>query len=309
LSWIGDKIEKNLGGMGIMSSKKLIYLLVLSFILISGCSSNQPALEQNQSIQLKSEQNVLTQKDKLIELLNRYDKDKLIFATYPNFEPFEYYDNETNKFMGFDIDLINAISEITKIDIEIESIPFGQLIKSVENQEVDAAISAMQITGERMAYVDFTDPYFIDGICIIIRKDQTSINNFENLSGKKVAILKSIYDNNPTKDLLSKINADGKEYSSINDICRNLDSGNLDALCEYYGFHSYYIQKNNLNFKIVNDSLKNKLHFGIAVSKQNKETLEILNQSLKALYESGQYQEIYTKWFGNDVQLGIPQQE
>lgn len=74
-----------------------------------------------------------------------------------DFAPFEYKEND--KFIGFDIDLMNYIAARIGYGVEFVDMSFDKLIPAVVNGEVDCAISAIAATDERESVVDFTRPY------------------------------------------------------------------------------------------------------------------------------------------------------
>ena len=84
-------------------------------------------------------------------------KEKITVGICADFKPFEYIEN--NEFKGFDIELINIISERTGYDIEFVNMDFDKLINSVSEGKVDCAISMITITEEREKHIDYSVPY------------------------------------------------------------------------------------------------------------------------------------------------------
>lgn len=81
----------------------------------------------------------------------------LIVGVSPDYEPFEYYNND--ELAGFDIDLIRLIANELGYEIEFKICDFDKLVSSVSNGDLDLAISAIAIIKEREPLVDFTDVY------------------------------------------------------------------------------------------------------------------------------------------------------
>ena len=69
------------------------------------------------------------------------EADKLTIGTSADFPPFEYID-ENGDFAGFDIDLINKMSEIMGVEIEIVDMPFDSLVASVQEGKIDMSVAA-----------------------------------------------------------------------------------------------------------------------------------------------------------------------
>jgi len=62
------------------------------------------------------------------------------------------------------------------------------MISSLQARRVDAAISGITITPERLKTISFSRPYFKAGLAIAVRKDNQDIKNFNSLKGKKIAV-------------------------------------------------------------------------------------------------------------------------
>ena len=88
-------------------------------------------------------------------------------TAYP---PFEYLDTESGRYEGFDMDLIREVGKRMDREIEIVSMGLDALIPALLAKSVDVAVSALTITPERAAKVDFTKPYYDAGLTIMTTK-------------------------------------------------------------------------------------------------------------------------------------------
>ena len=88
---------------------------------------------------------------------------KLILAT-GNYRPFEYHDEKTNKVIGYDIDVAEAIAKKIGVPLEVKEMQFTGLIPTLQNGQADLVIAAMYITPARKEVVDFADPYMDTGM-------------------------------------------------------------------------------------------------------------------------------------------------
>ena len=91
-------------------------------------------------------------------------------GTEPTFAPFGFVDKNTSQVVGFDIDIINAIGKAVGIEVVIESLQFDGLIPAVLSNSIDAAISGMTKNPQREQQVLFSDPYYVAGQDLMIRK-------------------------------------------------------------------------------------------------------------------------------------------
>lgn len=101
-------------------------------------------------------------------------KQKVIVASDTAYAPFEFQDENTGKYVGFDIDLIQAIAEVNNWDVEVRSMNFDGIIPALQTASVDLAISAMTITDKRKEQVNFSIPYYQSGQCVAVRAENNT---------------------------------------------------------------------------------------------------------------------------------------
>ena len=109
-------------------------------------------------------------------------------ATDPTFAPFEFQTGGGQQTQGFDIDLINAIGKSAGFQTQIQSSRFDGIIPALQTANVDAAISGMTITPERLKVVSFSRPYIKAGLAIAVQKDNKDITSLDSLKNKKIAV-------------------------------------------------------------------------------------------------------------------------
>ena len=101
------------------------------------------------------------------------------------FPPFEF--TKDDKYVGFDIDLADAIIKQMGSKMEFKSMGFDALIPAVQSGQIDLIAAGLNATPERAKQVAFSDPYFTqDGFVIIVNKDNDSIKDWADLEGKNI---------------------------------------------------------------------------------------------------------------------------
>jgi len=216
-------------------------------------------------------------------------------ATYP---PFESINPATGHPAGFDIDLMKEICKLNGWKPQFIATAFDGIIPSLTSRKYDAAISAMTITSQRAAVVDFSDPYYLAGQSIAVPLDNTTISGVGDLIGKKVGVQLGT-----TGEMMAK-KMEGLHVYSFDNIGAafiDMSNGNLDVVLNDFPTTKAYIKKLG-TAKIVGEILSTE-HYGIAVRKGERQLLENINKALKEIKHSGRFREIHVKWFG------IPQSE
>lgn len=71
--------------------------------------------------------------------------------------------------IGLEVDLANLIASGLRVDLKIVQMPFGDLLKALEDGKVDMVMSGMAITSKRTQRVSFVGPYMLSGKSVITR--------------------------------------------------------------------------------------------------------------------------------------------
>jgi len=211
------------------------------------------------------------------------------------FAPFEFQDDKSKEYAGFDVDLMKALAKQMNVEVKFENIGFDGLIPALDSNNIDVIASGMSIKEERKAKVTFSQPYFKSGLSILVKKSNTTIQSFNDLSGKKIAV----QIGSTSADAAKKIpNAQVREFNTPPDAFMELASGGVDAVINDLPVNQDYINHStNKDVKIVGDLLDAE-DYGLAVAKKNTELAKKIDDALTAIKQNGEYDKIHQKWFG-----------
>lgn len=211
------------------------------------------------------------------------------------FAPFEFQDEKTKEYVGFDMDLIKAIAKQMGAEVQVQGMGFDGLIPALEGGQIDASISAMTITPERAQKVNFSKPYYKSGLSVVVKADNNTIKGFKDLDGKRIAVQIGTTGADEAKKIKdSKI----REFNTAPEAFIELKAGGVDAVVNDLPVNEYYIaQAGGKDAKLVGEPLTSE-EYGIATSKKNTELADKINKALDELKKNGEYEKIYVKWFG-----------
>lgn len=216
----------------------------------------------------------------------------LTVATEPAFPPFEFQ-AQGGEVQGFDIDLMKAIAFSAGFNVKFQSLPFDGIIPSLQSATVDAAISAMTITKERLKTISFSRPYFKAGLAIAVRANNSNITNLDSLKNKAIAVQIGTTGAETAKTIPG---AKIRTFDSAPLALQELANGNVEAVVNDAPVTLYAINSGNLKgIKVVSQLLTEEF-YGIATAK-NSPHLANINKGLTKILENGKYAEIYQKWF------------
>jgi arginine/lysine/histidine/glutamine transport system substrate-binding and permease protein len=222
-------------------------------------------------------------------------------GTAPPFPPFEMR-NAQGQLEGFDIDLVNAISEQIGQDFAIETLAFEDIIPALQEGRLDLAISAIPVTRERSQAVDFSHPYVDAGLVIVVRQNEQAITSEDDLQGRALAVQLDTEGARRAIEILgSKISAFGTAEEAV----KALAAGQVDAVIHDKPVVLHAIARQNLtDLRLIDRPLTYQV-YGIALPQGSAHTA-VINEALEALVENGTYGQIYEKWFG-PAAVAMPQ--
>lgn len=121
-------------------------------------------------------------------------KGKLLIGVVPGDVPgMCFWNPKTNRVEGLEADLARLITKEllgNENHTEFVNVLGNERVNSLKENRVDLVISLFTITKERAAQVDFSDPYFIDKISLLVLKDGL-IKKLSDLKGKKIAVVET----------------------------------------------------------------------------------------------------------------------
>ena len=219
-------------------------------------------------------------------------KPVLKVGTSADFPPFEYQDEKTGAYLGFDIDLIQAVGAAADMEVQIVNTAWDGLIPGLLTGNYDCIVSAMTITDERLKAVAFSDPYFSAGQVIVTRANDTSIQTVEDLEGKKISVQIGTTGDLAASDIQG---ATVKRFNLAPDAIQEVRNGSVPA-CIIDLAVAAEIAKEYDDIKFGEPFTME--YYGIAMRKNNTDLIKKINRALASVKASGEYDKIYANWFG-----------
>lgn len=221
------------------------------------------------------------------------DPHTLVVTTEPNFPPFAYL-NSQGDLVGFDIDLMNAIAQRLDLQVRYAYIPFDGLLATLEAETADAAINSITITPARAQDVDFSRPYFVSGLALVVRADRRDIRSLDDLEGQKIAVQLGTTG----ADLAGQVpNTQLVTFASAEKALLDLVQGNVDAVIKDAPITQGIIDQIGLadEVRLLTPLLTAEL-YGIALPPTSGNQ-PFINQAINDLIADGTYRDLYIKWF------------
>jgi len=222
-------------------------------------------------------------------------------ATYP---PFESVDSG-GKFVGFDIDILNAICDDIKAKCSYVNQDFDGIIPALLAGKFDVIDSSISITPEREKTIDFTNKYYNTPAALIVGKDSTiKAATADDLAGKSVGVQSSTTHAAYAEKTFTK--SEIKYYPSLDQAKLDLASGRIDAINDDVVVLSDWLKTSDGACCKLAATIKpvpeiHGIGAGFGLRKEDGDLKALLNKGIADIRANGTYKKIQDKYFTFDV--------
>lgn len=216
-------------------------------------------------------------------------------GTYP---PFSFTDVK-GQLTGFEVDFARMLAQHIGVKADIRLTKWDGMLAALESRRIDVVINQVTITDVRKQKYDFSTPYTVSGIQVLVRKkDAISIRTQADLQGKKVGVgLGSNYE-----DWL-RANVPGVDIRSYDDDptkYQDLRIGRIDAIL-VDRLAALDLVKKTGDTLVLSGAPFSHQETGVALRKNHPELLAAINQAIASMRADGSLTQLSKKWFGADA--------
>lgn len=190
--------------------KKIILLLIFTIFIFCGCSKPQ--------------------KEPVVNTLDDITKrGEVIIGIKTDTYPFGFKD-KNGKYTGYDIDLANMIGqEIFQKKGKVKFVPVtaSDRMMKLFSEDVDMIVATMSVTPTRLQIMDFSDPYYIAGQAVLVKKG-SKIKGLRDLNGKKAIIVFGTSSESSLRAAVPRVSIIG--YKTYTEAVKALKQGKADAI-------------------------------------------------------------------------------
>jgi len=213
---------------------------------------------------------------------------------------------------GFEGELITKIFDMFGVKYKVNVLAFETSVQSVIMGSMDVVFGGMDITCERRQVLDHASPIFTDERAVVVRKgsDLAFVEAF--CCGAKVGTQGTASWWPWLKDIIDKNNLDVdlRGYENPQLAMKDLEAGVLDSVLTTVTNALTLIQEGGYEVEIraILPTMSGKIsQDSFFVTKGDPHGLiPLINEGLKRLYESGEWQALYNKWFPGKAVLVVP---
>ncbi|WP_425305401.1 transporter substrate-binding domain-containing protein [Chthonobacter albigriseus] len=239
---------------------------------------------------------------------------KLIVGTGSTNAPW-HFKGADDTLQGFDVDVAKIIAKALFADpekIEFVNQASDARIPNITTGKVDITCQFMTVTGERAQQVNFTVPYYREGVGLML-KEGGSYADYAALkaagSSVTIAVLQNVYAEELVHKALPEATVD--QYDAVDLIYQALESGRADAAATDQSSIAWYITQNPGKYKDAGYGWSPQT-YACAVGRGDPDWLNFVNTALHEAMtgvEFDTYAASFKKWFGKDLPppaIGFP---
>lgn len=223
------------------------------------------------------------------------NRDKIIFGVKHDTKLFGLKNPSTGEVEGFDIDIAKQIAKEILGDetkVEFVEVTSKTRIPLLNKGDIDAIIATMTISEERKKEVDFSDVYFEAGQSLLVKKG-SPVQSIDDLTKDTTVI--AVKGSTSTDNIREAApEAPVLEFENYAEAFTALKSGQGEALTTDNSILLGMASEDD-SFELVGGTFTDE-PYGIAVKKGEKELVDKLNETLKALVDSGEYDKAFNEW-------------
>lgn len=190
--------------------KKIALLLILVMFVFCGC--------------------VKPQKEPVPSTLDTITKrGNVIIGVKTDTYPFGFKD-KNGKYAGYDVDLANMIGEQIfgkKGKVKFVPVTASDRMMKLFSEDVDMVVATMSVTPARLQILDFSDPYYIAGQAILVKRG-SKIKGIRDLNGKKAIIVFGTSSEGSLRAAVPNVSIIG--YKTYSEAVKGLKQGKADAI-------------------------------------------------------------------------------
>ncbi|MDQ2676373.1 MAG: ABC transporter substrate-binding protein [Actinomycetota bacterium] len=234
--------------------------------------------------------------------LGLIQKDTLTVGSEIPFPPFEA--GEPPDYEGFDIDVINGIADNLGLETEIEDIPLSSILRGGSGS-FDVAISAVEITPARERRVNFSHPYFIGALSLVVPDDSEIRARSDLREGMTLGA-----EDGTTGEKYAEADTGASEvraFASATEAFDALLHAEIEAVVASPEAAEEAVETED--GLTIADTFPTGERYGIVVPEGMDDLLEAVNSALTELKEEGALTGLYEDYFGIEApaQVARPQ--
>lgn len=237
---------------------------------------------------------------------NKSEKDteakKIVVASGNSSIPNSYIENDVHK--GHEVDIWNAISEKTGLEVEFVTGEFNTLFGYLDSGKANTVGNTITKNEDRVKKYNFTQPYAYITENLLVHSDKTDITKLKDIDGLVCGYASGSNGGNLFNQIAKKegINVDLQVFDSSELLNEAFKQNKVDVMILSSAEASYKIKEGILDARQVEEyiTVGEKAYPFVKDNKDSDKLREIVDNAITELKKDGTLSKIYEKWYGAD---------
>ncbi len=197
--------------------------------------------------------------------------------------------------------MLEGIGEELNLPIEMFNVAFSGIFAALDSGHCNGIMASTSKNPTRLEKYNFVDYWSVQSGLLVKKGNPDQLSTFEDLSGKRVAVLLGSANERRLKAANDKLTEAGKPvmeiatYPGNTTAFQELDLGRVDAMVSDTLVLSYFMNRSNGKFEIGGAPVP-PATLGIIVAKHDVDTAKAFRAALDDMAESGKLTKIIDKW-------------
>ncbi|MCX8997287.1 ABC transporter substrate-binding protein [Rhizobiaceae bacterium BDR2-2] len=220
-------------------------------------------------------------------------------ATFADVPPFAAPDPKTREMVGFDVDLCGAIAKELGVRVEIKPVSVEARVPEVKLGRVDITVANLAYTQGRAEQIEFSDPYYLAKEMLIVPADDAGQTKADYV-GQRVASTKG-----STSEMSIKLNkSEPLTFQDTASAYLAVQQGKARGMVANTMTTTKLVNESKTKGKEMRMIPEPMLYqpIGVGMAKDEPALTTKVNEILRKLDTSGELNQIWDKWLGEDTE-------
>jgi len=258
--------------------KKIIAIMLAMILLLGLCSCGK--------------------KEEKTALEEIKEKGFITIATEGVWAPYTYHD-DNDKLTGFDVELGRLIAKGLGVEAKFEETPWDSILAGIDSGRFDIACNGVGYTDDRAEKYNMSTPYLYMGTALVVAKDNTDINSFEDLKGKVTANTAS----STYAQIAEKYGATVTPVDDLSATIKLVTDGRIDGTVNAVSVINDYLGQHPdaaIRIAVIDNETVEMNCIPVAKGEKYESLHAEINKILAELAESGELSKLSIQFFGAD---------
>ncbi len=215
--------------------------------------------------------------------------------------PLQFVDTKTGQPVGWEYDAMAALAAKLNFKVEYKNTSWDAMIQAVSDKQYDLGMTGITIKDERKEKVDFSDPYMLSEIFMLVRADESRFADPKAFAADDKLLVGAQAGTSPFYVAVYNV-LDGNEqnpriklFETFAASVAALQTGDVDLVLTDSAGGSALVKASGGKLKLVGDALQSE-EFGFIFPK-GSDLVAPINAGIAALKADGTFDAITRKWF------------